>query len=324
MNAPHYTRDLRKVILTTIFLCCCFLFVERSSSSTDSIIDILQAFDHEFQTSYEIKMNVGMRFPVKFDGITTSTVTLLSNGPKRGLISELKQMSSHSYRDNQENKRYDEDGNYKIFRQARRVISLDSEDYCKERIETNVYFVDQENQIKRTKSMKPSISMYPPSHNIPSTFYYQRALPLGRGYSQLLNDVLIVKEIGDEILYVEATGSNFGLVDGTWELEIDTEKDYLVKKALFRVDDSTSSIKINFKNTNYICSNDDDLPINLIGSYEVNVLSLDIVTLSYSRACADNVFIDILSNFSNLSSKTNIYDFNLVDSEGIPLVVRAE
>ncbi|MBN2456450.1 MAG: hypothetical protein JXB29_07965 [Sedimentisphaerales bacterium] len=136
---------------------------------------------------------------------------------------------------------YDPDGNLIVWRSLEKYIL--SEPARNDSIEkVRVFFVDPNGQIVRTAD---NILFHrwridkPYSTN--QFKYYQ--LPTGRGFSRHLGNVASVKSLTSGLMKVTSKGSCGPSWQGTWELTVDPNADYLVREAIFTTEGQHKPIK---------------------------------------------------------------------------------
>jgi hypothetical protein len=106
-----------------------------------------------------------------------------------------------------------------------------------------VFFVDPNNRIVQTGD---NIMLHRwPINNPYSTYqfkYYQ--FPMGRGFSRHLGSVKSEKSLSSGLLKVTSQGSHGPGLNGTWELTIDPNSDYLVREAIFTMEGELKPTKV--------------------------------------------------------------------------------
>jgi len=295
----------------------------RASAQDGAIKDVLEAYDHEFLLSYTLGLVAS--YPTSaFDmsqGVSTSTVTVTGDGARATLRMERIATEPVFYARNRRPRSYDEHGNYLLAYNERQIISL-NETAWKVRTDVGRIAITQADTLASSPTMvPPRIEVYPPGHQDPANLFYRYLLPLGRGYAQLIDEItgVTISELG--IASVEARGRLFSRYSGNWHLEIDTTKDYLVRRATFTQDGATT--------TTFLCESEDyrdaDIPLFgrgcfLLTDYEVSVRLMFYSTESdnglLARASGEVDDIEMLPNM------TTIMDFNAIDGDGMPLVTR--
>jgi hypothetical protein len=129
---------------------------------------------------------------------------------------------------------YDDNGNFMIVRALEEHI-LSAPDRNDSLQKVRRFVVDPNGQIVRTDD---SILLWRWPIDKPYSVYQFNhiQLPMGRGFSRHLGTVKSAKSLSSGLVKVTSQGSHGPGLKGTWELTIDPNSDYLVRKAVFTPD----------------------------------------------------------------------------------------
>lgn len=129
---------------------------------------------------------------------------------------------------------YDEKGNLIVWRTLEEYV-LCTPDRNDTISKLRVFFIDPNNKIVQTGDnimlhrwpIDKPYSMY-------QFKYYQ--FPMGRGFSRHLGIVTSAKSLSSSLVKVDSKGSHAPGVPGAWELTLDPNSDYLIRKATFTME----------------------------------------------------------------------------------------
>jgi len=128
---------------------------------------------------------------------------------------------------------YDNQGNYYLNYDKTITVSLEDADWRVRRDAQQLVINPVSLLVSVPRSLPARVEIFPAGHQDPANVYYRYVLPLGRGYSQLIDTITSVTLDEAGIATAKATGKLFSPYPGQWTLEIDTQNDFLVRKASF-------------------------------------------------------------------------------------------
>jgi len=129
---------------------------------------------------------------------------------------------------------YDHDGNLIVWRSLEKHILSDAN--CNDTLEKlRVFFIDPNGQVVKTGD-NTLLHRWPSGD--PDNIYQFRQfqLAMGRGFSRHLGIVTSLKSLSSGGIKVKSEGSYGQGLNGSWELILDPNSDYLVREALFTMD----------------------------------------------------------------------------------------
>lgn len=144
---------------------------------------------------------------------------------------------------------------------------------------------------------------------------------MGRGFSDLLDQVVSTETMENGLLKVNATGSFFSPNPGEWEIQVDPQSDYLVREATFTRDGSEDKSTMICDPSGAVSKS--DLPLwnrgtlNLTSNYDITVQ-----LTAYSSQMDGDQLGQIKSAVNTVEEHSTVLDFNTPNENGKPLVIR--
>ena len=204
---------------------------------------------------------------------------------------------------------YDEEGNLIVWRSLEKYIV-----FAPDRNETiekiKSFFVDPNGKLVNKGGTQTILHRYPPGDRGYTFEFNQFQLATGRGISRRLGAVMSVKSLSSDLIKATAKGSyGSGIPLGTWELTLDPNSDYLVRRATFtpvgadRPTVAVTSSGIMMK---------DGLKIAKYGTFKFsNLLELSVQVTGISKVLGPNkLYEEVLSHLNSpLPPGSDITDF---------------
>lgn len=295
--------------------------------------EILAIYDTEFLSSFKLQLEATYPTSMKStQGRSTAVVTYY--GGIKGQYMMLEQVARDPIK-------YDPDGvnNYdgqKNFLQrvgTQITVALEPSDW-RIRHDGETIAVNTTNILAFSKDQVPILERYPVGHPDAANQYYRYLLGLGRGYSQLIDEITSYTVSGQGVITVKANGKLFSPYGGEWTLDIDTKADYLMQKATF-IRQGQKSPTFTAK-----CSGNSggDIPLHAAGTVSISKYVIDVKLLSYGGA-PDEDFAQKAHNRIGYDTPgtdataqaaymklfpggTTVMDFTSVDSDGMPRMLK--
>ena len=127
---------------------------------------------------------------------------------------------------------YDQEGNLIVWRiMEKYILSAPERNESVLRIEST--FVDPNGKLLNKGSSHTKLRRYPPSNHSHMYEFNQSELAAGVGFSKHLGAITSVKPLPLGLIKTTSQGSFGPSLRGTWELTVDPNEDYIVRKALF-------------------------------------------------------------------------------------------
>lgn len=127
---------------------------------------------------------------------------------------------------------YDKDGNLIVWRSLEKHIFF-GPDRNEEIEKIQSFFVDPNGMLVNKGGTQTKLFRYPIGNTNHMFEFNQFALAVGRGFSKQLKTVTSVKSLSSGLMEVISHGSRDPRFQGTWELTIDSNSNYLVRKAIY-------------------------------------------------------------------------------------------
>ncbi|MCA9443630.1 MAG: hypothetical protein KC964_22710, partial [Candidatus Omnitrophica bacterium] len=229
----------------TVFLT--FLFAVGSltcncsglQAQDQKILETLTAYDQAFFSNFTLTAKA--TFPTTaFDtsqGDCTSIVRISGNGSELAMARSQISMTPPRFSPDRVKREYDERGDYELNLTKDLYVYL-GPDRWKTRIDQERRMITPASEVVETQVGAPVFDIRPVGHPDPKNQIFRYLLPLGRGFSDLMETVLSSEKTKDGFIKVYATGSLFSPRTGIWEVNIDPESEFLVQSATFTVDGS--------------------------------------------------------------------------------------
>jgi hypothetical protein len=217
------------------------------------------------------------------------------------------------------------DGNYSVSHVKQQFVYMGPES-SKLRDDHVVVVVNPSGSVVTERLMKPMIRVGPSKDSDVVNSVYRFVMPLGRGYSQLIQKVTHVEMGPDGIAKVTAQGTSFSPYSGIWSLEVDTTRDYLVRRAEFSMNGKAPEKIISASEAAGITSG--KIPLYKQGSHanpsEEDVIDDEIrVSLDdYTNASNPGLITAVRSAVENITEGTTLMDYTRKDKNGAPFVIR--
>lgn len=286
------------------------------------ILENLVAYDQAFLSG--IDLSIEATHPTTaFDitqGYCTSIVRITGDGTELAMDSRQSKMDSPRFAANRLEPDYEEDGNYVVSYTKNLSVHLGPESW-KTRIEQERRSVDSRNTVVRTSPASPLFEVRSVGHEDAKNRVYRYLLPLGRGFSDLLEQVTSSSAIDGGLLRITATGSLFSPNMGDWEIILDSEKDYLVRSATFTRSGSDWKTTVICDPSGGVTQEGLSLwnrgTFNLASNYDISVQ-----LLGYSDKTDGDLMDRVKQEAQTVRENSTLIDFGVLDEFGKPLVLR--
>jgi len=299
-----------------------FLFSGPVFAEELSVKDYLEAYDQAFLSAFTVTLQA--TYPTNaFDGMqgsSTATVTIASDGTQQALRLESSHLDPLVFNSARIGNQYDDAGNYTISHHKAEYVHLGADSW-KTRTDFEHFTISPQNVVLKKTPASPLNAVHPKGHPDPANVLFRYLLPLGRGFAQLVDEVVSVEERPSGISIVRASGTLFSDQSGTWLLEVDTTRDYLVQTARFRRDGADyDSVVSPVSSAGTLGA---EIPLyregsfSIIPSYAVSVRLTD-----YTRQATMSLIHDVQEAVNAVGRRSTILDFGRIDGDGMPLVLR--
>lgn len=284
---------------------------------------MLEAYDQTFLAGCFLDLEA--TFPTTaFDrgqGLSTFHVQITSNGGEQAMVLQHVQAERNVYSTNHVTTHYDQGGNYVLAHHKQEFALLGSASW-KMRTDMERRTIDPAGKVVNAEARKPILEIRPVGNPDAANLLYRYVLPLGRGFSQLLSSVTTVIVDEKSIAYVEARGTLFSANEGTWLLEIDTARDYLVRSAVFTVDGDSISSEVQPMEGGGVLGK--DVPVYRQGSFALMPDYVISVSLkSYNQGASDAVLNVVRTAVGAVGEKWTLMDFTRTNENGSPFALRS-
>jgi len=307
-----------------LILTCLILFYSTSvmSGESEEIWILLKAYDDAFFSSYSI--NFQASFPITStteEGIVIREVNITGDDTRHAMVLKRPQL---------------EVGRFFPLKNSLGTLRNDKPFYLGVPINMFIFLSDTnstifyemeritlfENHISASSlDAQSHIEIFPPDHENPNSNYFKFILPFGRGFTRLLNSINSVNTNEDGIMFIEGNGNFFSddLV-GIWQLEVDTNNDYIVRKSEFVVPNISRIVTVS-NVTNIF--NDGITQLFNEGKFIFTDFHITNVTLSsYSNNVDESLIDEVSTKINSYSAGDLILDHNVIDSEGNVLTIK--
>jgi len=288
----------------------------------EEVLEILTAYDQAFLASFTVSAEA--TYPTTpFDrsqGDCTAMVRITGDGRQFAMSCEQKSMDNPRFSPDRVDRSYDSEGNYTLGYTKNLFVFLGS-DRWKSRTEQERRSIDAADRILQTERSTPLYDIREVGHHDQKNRIFRFLLPMGRGFSSLLHEVVNVEYEKDGLVKVTAKGIVFSPNNGVWELDIDSKNDYLVRSATFTEegDGNRSTMRANFE-SGVVTS---DVPVWKEGTFHLGPdYGIQVRTIDLSAKTDDRHLGRVESVVNTVESKSTLLDFSTPDMEGKPLVLR--
>lgn len=286
--------------------------------SPENLQQILLAYDEEFLSSFRIHLKASIPYGDPQPGHFIGDLELTGKTGERFLKLTPAEFGKFIYYHSEDPLSHDDTGNLFVSRDVGQYIALDVNKGIV-RYDNEKVAVNSEGQVVSSVRQTPRIEKYAANANDPGNLFFRYILPLGRGYSQLITHVDSVSTGPGGLMSVRGRGFLFSPDAGRWELEIDTERQYLVRKAVFTQDGGIEPVFVSESEGYY----DSDVALGQKGTFGLRHYSISVSLIDYARAFDEALRTEVLGKVGLTPPEAWIMDFNLVDSDGVPLVIES-
>ena len=204
---------------------------------------------------------------------------------------------------------YDKEGNLIVWRSLEKYILFTPDrNETIERIKS--FYVDPNGILVNKGGMQTKLFRYPIGSTNHMFEFNQFELAVGRGFSKQLKSVTPVKSLSSGLMEVTSQGSyGPGIPQGHWELTLDPNSSFLVKKATFTpegVDKPTVQV------TSSGIMKKDELTIAKYGTFKYSdLLEIDVEVTDISKVVGENELYEEVLYYLNspLPQGSDITDF---------------
>jgi len=202
--------------------------------------ELLAAYDHEFFSSYTLRLRVVKPVAVIMrDGLCTATTVLTGNGDVHALAEMNLEIERPRYpsrgpsarEKNSLTSRFDSQERYTFG--YYKMMMLLSDSRWMWRADPTFIVVAPDDSITTTVSFPAKIEIQPVGEAADESMFFRHILPLGRGYARLIEQITSASVNAEGIARITAFGPAFSPNRGFWRLEIDTTRGYLVRHATY-------------------------------------------------------------------------------------------
>ncbi|MCA9446942.1 MAG: hypothetical protein KC931_07495 [Candidatus Omnitrophica bacterium] len=290
-----------------------------------NVLETLVAYDQAFLSNFTLSAQAS--YPTTaFDpsqGRCTALVRITGDGAQYAMNCTQLSMDEPHFTPDRVKREYDETGDYVLNYTKDLFVYLGPERW-KTRIDQERKTIDSQNRVLEEKSGKPLFDVRPVGHQDPKNRIFRFLLPLGRGYSELLDTVIASEETKEGLLKVFARGALFSPNMGVWELDIDPKAEFLVRSATFSVDEGKhqSVMRRDDPETGSALEGL-DLPLWKKGSFLLaSNYEISVELSSTSNRADDHLLGQVESAVNTVAADSTLLDFAALSSEGKPLVLR--
>lgn len=299
---------------------------DSAAAQDSSELIKLAAYDNVFLSGYKIVLLVSQPSIVNAKmGFTTSTMTLSGDGQRQSLRQDAMAADPVKYSSTKLHiyGQRDPKGNFVVGLPKSLSIYLDGEG-GKIRHDEEVRTIPKDKLLPASRvDANTRIESFASSDQDLLNQYYRYILPLGRGFSQLIDSIVGVEANGDGTEKIKARGRLFSRYVGEWTLQVDTLNDYVVTSATFKQD---AARDLDFK-MNGIGLAGADLKLNQSGWVDFKGYRIGVELIDY-KALTDSQFINKMNAMANdtstYSDRATIVDFHQIDGQGMPQIRKIE
>ena len=299
------------------------VFFGKATAAESSVKDLLEAYDHEFFSSYTLKLLASQAITGydQTQGVCTATVTVCGNGREHALIWNRTVMDRLHYRPGVNeylgaSRTYQrKNESYRVNTRRKWVLYLGTQQWMR-RFDDEDVFVAPDNSVSSTSTKHPMIIIGAFGDKDNGSYFYRHILPLGRGYAQFLDKITSAVVDGQGIALVVAHGRSFPPKGGIWNLEIATNQGYLVRHAEFT--------PYGLVQPSIVCESngywDGPIPLATRGSWVLAGYKVSVSLVGYSHQCDMRVLeaATAETDSANWPKGTSALDWRVVDGDGIP------
>lgn len=163
----------------------------------------------------------------------------------------------------------------------------------------------------------PRIDKYPSKNEDADNLLFRYVLALGRGYSRLISKYREVSIKNDGLLKVVGEGYLFSPQKGIWTLSVDQKNDYLIRRATFTLEGRENPVL----DVSTIGLYSHYIKIAQSGSFNLDDYHISVELLNFENTFNKLVVDEVEEAVSIGPPDAFIMDFNLVNSDGMPLVI---
>jgi hypothetical protein len=294
----------------------------QDAANEGQIIETLVAFDQAFLSG--INLTLEATHPTTgFDisqGYCTSIVRITGDGTQLAMDCRQIKMNSPRFAANRLEPDYEEDGNYVVNFTKNLSVYL-GPDSWKTRIDQERQAVDPANAVVRATPASPLFEVRTVGHQDPKNRVFRYLLPLGRGFSDLLEKITSSTPLEDGLLRITATGSLFSPNMGEWEIVLDPQSDYLIQSATFTREGSDTKATV-------VCDTmggqfDGGLSLWNKGAFQLaSNYDISVQLIAFSDKTDGNLLGQIEQAAQTIQENATLIDFGVLDANGKPLVLR--
>lgn len=319
-------RRMFAAVLGAALLLLCPKPASAGDPKTD-MKDYLTLYDSLFLESFALEVKATM--PTHLDGhhgVSQARLRLAGDASGKYLEVLREQIEPIKYNPSDPKGSYDKEKNF-VFGYDKLVSVQLGESDWRVRHDAEVRVIAPNGQSAKAPQMAPArLEIYPVGHQDPASLFYRYILGLGRGYSQLIQEVTEVSVDERGLATVKAKGSFFSPHGGTWTLLVDTAADYLVRKASFVLDGTQEptftceSVKLHKEP--FACLEEGTLTIADY-AIKVSLKSFEKPSTPAGAALADPLKAETASRIKDeaqLPAGSDILDFRLVDGDRMPQI----
>lgn len=214
-----------------------FTLNAAAAPGANDLKEILENYDAQFMASLRLELDVVEPTHVEtMHGKSRAAVLIASDAAGKRLDRTRTDVDPVKYVKTEYNQpaRDGKGGDEFLLCYDRHVAMTQEKGMWRIRHDAESIGLGSDNRITRpTRMVAPNMDLLPGSSQDAANLFYRYILPLGRGYSQLIDKVTALSVNAAGIATVTASGSLFSPYSGVWNLEIDTKAGYLVRKAVF-------------------------------------------------------------------------------------------
>ncbi len=296
---------------------------QGAQAQNSNILETLTVYDNAWLAS--LKMELVATYPTtafdKDQGFCTASVKMSSDGDQQAFVINQLGMDPVHFSGDRRSADYTESGDYTLT-YAKRIMVHFGSDSSKIRIDNERKKISAKDNSIETSAGSPFIEVHPKNHYDSKNRMFRFLLPLGRGFSELLDEVTEVTTSEEGLLYLTARGNLFSPNSGQWFLEIDPERDYLVRAATFS--HPGSSHKSSFKgDIQSGMSARTELPIwNAGSSALIEGYEIDVQLIGYTAQPDLLLQEEVSSEVNRIAPKSTLIDYVVSDENGQPFILR--
>lgn len=293
------------------------LSLVSAQEDSEALRKSLLLYDNEFLSSFYVELQATI--PIEFGRREhyTATVEVTGTTDRQFLRLTREEVAKLPFNREAKPEHYDEHGNLRTTVDKQLYVVLDPEKGLI-RTDTETLTVAPDGRVVSSSGQSPTVLKFPAERNKDAkSLLFRHLLPLGRCYSQLLPQVDRVAPEQGGVVTVEAKGTMFAGWTGQWKLDVDTRRQYLVRKAAF-ITPGQDKPDLVCESQGYRESNPG---LAEKGSFDLVGYRISVSLRHYKRTFNEALSKEVLEKVNVKPPEATIMDWSVVDSQGVPLIL---